>query len=290
MKRHTGLGAGSLDMLLDTMCNTFGGVCFIALLVAILSAMLPKETTPQEDAETDVARLVEDERLAQLQRRRDELKNAVRLQAELLETATNATDVITVTEAEFVSNLAKKDDAVRDLRAKLRAMEEEIARLATAADYNKTEAERLKKLAEELRKQIEKAETARRRTVRTPLERDQPGVRPVNLWIRNGCLFDMEDESQCRCRTEGYGESLQWHYTIIPGAGTRVTEGYLRGGDFASLSRRLGGMNYARIYVDSSSFSELCLLRDELVRRGFRYNWYLHDRDMIDFVVFRRAS
>ncbi len=41
MKRSI-LISQSLDMLLDTMCNTFGGICFIALLVALISASTPK--------------------------------------------------------------------------------------------------------------------------------------------------------------------------------------------------------------------------------------------------------
>ena len=50
MKRRTS-PSGSMDMLLDTMCNTFGGVCFIALMVAILSAVVPvgeKKDCPDE--------------------------------------------------------------------------------------------------------------------------------------------------------------------------------------------------------------------------------------------------
>ena len=287
MKRRVDLGAGSLDMLLDTMCNTFGGVCFIALLVAILSAMLPKDATPQEDAEPDVQKLVEDERLAQLQRRRDELKAAAQLQIDLLEAATNATDAITVSEAELVADLAKKDDVVRDLRTKLRAMEEEIARLSTATEYNKAEAERLKKLAEALRHQTEEAEKARRRMVRTPLERELSGVRPFDLWIWRGRIYNIRNPSECRCDEQGYGASKEWHYTVIPGAGTLLDATYLRSSDFDAIVRQLGGMTYARIYVDSEqgSFVSLCLLRDELIRRGLRYNWHVNDRATLDFVV-----
>ncbi len=43
---------GSLDLLLDTICNTFGGVLFISLLVVILLNMSSNEaaSTPPEEA------------------------------------------------------------------------------------------------------------------------------------------------------------------------------------------------------------------------------------------------
>jgi hypothetical protein len=272
-------------MLLDTMCNTFGGVCFIALLVAILSAMLPKPVPEGEDGEPDTARIVENERLAQLQRRRDELRAAEAIQRELLSASFEDGGNITATEAELAAELAEREDAIRDLKAKLLGMEEEIVRLATSTDYNKAEAERLRKLAERLREDIEQLQNAHCRTVRMPLEHELAGIRPVSWWLKGGRLFDIEDSTQCHCRPEGIGLFRKWHYTVIPGAGNRVTKAWVRGPALEAIARRLGGMQYARIFVDSASFGELCLLRDEFVRRGLRYNWHLIESDTLDLVV-----
>ena len=46
MKRRALAPADSLDLLLDTMCNTFGGIILIALLVALLA----RQTAPQTEA------------------------------------------------------------------------------------------------------------------------------------------------------------------------------------------------------------------------------------------------
>lgn len=283
MKRRAEMESGSLDMLLDTMCNTFGGVCFIALLVAILSVMLPKETSPENESDPDVERLVENERLARLQRRRDELERAFALQRDLLQ-AVETNGTVTVTEAELVSEFAAKDDAIRELRSKLEAMEEEIARLATSTEYNKDEAERLRKLAEELRSELEKAENARRRTVRTPLEREIPGIQSFDLWIRQGVVYVLDDPGQCHREVRGYGESLQHCYSVVPGRGSLVGTPYFGSPDFSSVVRKVGGMRYVRIFSDSESFDALCLLRDELLRRGLRYNWHVTDASELVFV------
>lgn len=44
MKRRALAPADSLDLLLDTMCNTFGGIILIALLVALLARQTPQQS------------------------------------------------------------------------------------------------------------------------------------------------------------------------------------------------------------------------------------------------------
>ena len=60
--------SGSLDMLLDTMCNTFGGVCFIALLVSVISISLPPDRAGDADAATSSS---QDPRIGQDSRRKE---------------------------------------------------------------------------------------------------------------------------------------------------------------------------------------------------------------------------
>ena len=50
MRRGATTGSGeSLELLLDTMCNAFGGVMFIAMLLGVLSQFA--EVTPPEGGE-----------------------------------------------------------------------------------------------------------------------------------------------------------------------------------------------------------------------------------------------
>lgn len=283
MSRSVVPESGSLDMLLDTMCNTFGGVCFIALLVAILSAMMPKKAAEESDNPPDVERMVENERLAAIVRRRDELKAALDIQEDLFrESETNVAEI--VTEGELVAGLSAKDAAVSALEAELKEMEDEIVRLATSTDYNKTESERLRKLADSLRKELEKAEYDRRRTVRTPLERELDGITPVDYWIRQEQIYIVRDASQCHCENSVYGEDVTADYTVIQGRGAHVDTTYFASTGFENAVRKIGGMQFARIFCDSSSFNALCLFRDELVKRGLRYNWYVFDGETLRFV------
>ena len=52
---------------------------------------------------------------------------------------------------------------------------------------------------------------------------------------------------------------------------------------WASLRRQTGAGSYVRIFVDTVSFDELCLLRDALISLGLMYNWHVWEDDVIPF-------
>lgn len=280
-RKNREIGAGSLDMLLDTMCNTFGGVCFIALLVAILSAMLPKDSGAPEE---DVRKLAEDERLSQAVRTRDELKVALETQREILsQYGTNG--LSTVTAADIAKSMKDKDAEAKKLAARRVELEEEIKKLATADQYNRKEYERLKKLEEELKRKIADFKDARKRVVRTPVEREDTRLRAVDFWIRDGRFRVLRDSSQVFCREEGLGERTLFYYTCRPGTGWLLSEGFLSSSEYAQTIRELSFQRFARIWVDTKSFTELCRFRDDLIRRGIPYNWYPTDEETMTFKV-----
>ena len=107
--RRRGPG-GSLDLLLDTICNTFGGVVFIAILVIIL---LQLTGSPQLEAPPTAP---EQEELIALESRRDDvtarlrsLREAAAQQAKLAEHIANPDDLV----------LAGQLDALRSRRDQL---------------------------------------------------------------------------------------------------------------------------------------------------------------------------
>jgi hypothetical protein len=79
MKRHTAaMNEDSLELLLDTICNTFGGIIFISLLVVILlstTSDLIVSTPPPRESQVDL--ISTDITRDQLTRELKELKRAV---------------------------------------------------------------------------------------------------------------------------------------------------------------------------------------------------------------------
>lgn len=281
MKRRTReVGAGSLDMLLDTMCNTFGGVCFIALLVAILSAMLPKDASDEEE---DVRRMAVDETVAELVRKRDEFREAVKLKEDLLHAyETNATDAISAADVAALSG--DKDAEEARLRKKLVELEEQIKTAATATEYNEKEHARLMKLSDELKRKLADFKDASRRTVRTPTERNLSGWGSFDVWIRHGDFFELHNPDQCSCEENGYGDEKTWDYRCIPGKGFKLDDAFLQSEQYRRIIGKIGGKTFVRIFADPESFPALCRLRDDLIRRGFNYNWRARDVDVLGFV------
>ena len=282
MKRRTReAGAGSLDMLLDTMCNTFGGVCFIALLVAILSAMLPKDAGSDE---ADVRKMAEDEAVAELMRTRDQLRVAVDLQRDLLLAyETNATDTITAADISALSG--DKDAEAAKLRRRILELEEQIKNAATATDYNEKEFARLMKLSDELKRKLADFKDARRRTVRTALERSRTGWHPIDVWLRNGKFHERLNSEQVSCVEKGFGADKEWHYQCIPGRGVLLDDRFLQSPLYRTFLDKIRGQTFVRIFSDKESFPALCRIRDDLVRRGYSYNWYHDESPILVFSV-----
>ena len=272
---------GSVDMLLDTMCNTFGGVCFIALMVAILSAMHPKGIDDSVDGEDEV-RMLFDREMAQLSRQRDELKSALEIQRSFL--ATNEEGKV-VSAASLVQDIASNSTAVARLKAQKVEFEDELAKIKTDTVYSKREAARLERLLKELEEELGKS-VGKQRSVRTPTEREISGLKCEDFWLRRGRLYLLKNAAQCKCKTEprSEGGKAHWTYTIIPGSGYRVDESFFRGLDWQGIKEGLGTQGFIRIYSDRESFPQLCELRDALIYYHKQYNWHVHETDALSFV------
>ena len=272
MKGRSEITTGSLDMLLDTLCNTFGGVCFIALMVAILSAMLPKETDDAQTEETAVSEqmLVDQEREMLLRRRAD-------LKAALSAFSIPDSEGKDLSPTDWARNLSSN----RTARAQLEAERIKLEKALSNAEYNKREVARLERLKAELEKQTREF-AGKVRRVRMPIERELPGLRPVNLWLRDGRLYLLDNNSQVRAReTQRDGERCRV-CSIIPGTGYRVDEDFMQGSVWQNLYGRIRGNVYARIYSDAKSFPQLCKLRDQFASSRKMYNWYpLEDTELV---------
>lgn len=274
MKDRCDLATGSLDMLLDTLCNTFGGVCFIALMVAILSAMLPKETPDAQPEEATVSEqmLVDQEREMLLRRRAD-------LKAAIAAFSLSDSEGRNLSTAELVGNLSSNKAEIAQMQTERVKLEKELS----VAEYNRREVARLERLKAELEKQARDF-TGRVRKVRLPVERELPGLRTVDIWLRDGSLYLLDNKNQVMVREMRRGGKQCSSYSIISGSGYRVDEDFMQGGVWRSIYDRIRGNAYARIYSDAKSFPQLCRIRDRLASSRKMYNWYPSQETELVFV------
>ncbi|MEO8166385.1 MAG: hypothetical protein ABI619_13420, partial [Betaproteobacteria bacterium] len=68
MRRRTNTDDSSLELLLDTICNTFGGILFISMLVVILLNMTSEAVEDSPPSPKTQLELLEAERKKRQQR------------------------------------------------------------------------------------------------------------------------------------------------------------------------------------------------------------------------------
>ena len=275
---------GSMDMLLDTMCNTFGGVCFIALMVAVISASIPKvghDMAQRQVSEDQVAA----KESARLLNRRDMLKSAIEIHSSFVDNA--ATGVVLKADLlKTTSDVAANEEQIRRYEKKRIEYLDELAKLKTRTAYSRREASRLARLLRELEEKVGRPLFDRHRVVRTPRERELQGRKMIDVWLHQRRLYMMNDNRNIKNTETGVEDGKhKWDCQLIKGHGVLLNDDFfLHGKIWPKLQRQFDEMTYVRVFVDTVSFDELCLFRDALISRNSMYNWIVNEEDVIHFI------
>lgn len=275
---------GSMDMLLDTMCNTFGGVCFIALMVAVLSASIPKVGRDTATRQVSEEQVVAKESV-RLQNRRDMLKSAIEIHSSFVDNAVTGvvlkSDLLKIT-----SDISANDVQIRLYEKKRIEYLDELAKLKTRTVYSRREASRLARLLRELEEKVGRPLFDRHRVVRTPRERELQGLKMIDVWLHQRRLYMMNDSRNIKNTERGVEDGKhKWVCQLIKGRGVLLNEDFfLHGKIWPKLQRQFDETTYVRIFVDTVSFDELCLFRDALISRNSLYNWIVNEEAVIHFI------
>lgn len=268
MRRKPSADAGSLDLLLDTICNAFGGIVFIALLLAIVTQQVGYD---QEGAYQDGTlpptvlrlrseiRIVEEEisRLKELVD--DEIRPPEKEQTE--------------SEREYhrliVETRLLKERNERRIREVTR-LEEEI----TKTNQELQALDRvLAKVKGELQNQAKDKTVVKRLPVSTPVPRN---MGQFWMFVQKGRLhlvdsFDPETRfhQDVIILEETHSGTL---VTVRNQKGQRIQPGFDRQESmFAFLQRTSPKRHVVQVMVDKLSFEEFNLLKKVLISRGYRY-------------------
>lgn len=276
---------GSLDMLLDTLCNTFGGIILIALLLAL---SVNKKSVELYD------KLVKtDDNKSELIREREQLKNSLLdLQDEQIEVLEDLEDEADRMREEIKDNKDDLDDLSSDASAaetlakrekeKLEdlkelelnkeeerlSLEEEVARLETILEHQE--------LSQELKKKPY-------RKVSLPQQKDTK-KKPLPVIVAHGKMFPMVRFGIGKVTKNEDG--LTWNQTpdnrfqieVDPDKGVdpmneQILEQFLSSVRNAPRSVRQSFFLNLFVFSDSESFGVFNKIRDEAVLRDLDYNW-----------------
>ena len=279
MSRRQSEKADSLEMLLDTMCNAFGGLILIAILIAILA----RPQTP-DGADPDVE-LVKVEIEAKTPTAEDLKAEEEGLQAQADKVDPSVKDLVEQ-EKQVRLEIAAKTNTLRNLAATPEELEKVRNKLDAQKKNNQDKAGDIADANKELeaaRAKIQHAFKGEPVTVRAPRSRGTK-KKPVYLVIRDGKFWASDlfkngkavyNEIAFDIRRDRSGQPVS--QTLKP------TSGLLVGKSKAAIQRSKiwfyfsNGFPkqsyYAYVWVTKNSFTEFRFLKELLVSNGIEYNW-----------------
>jgi hypothetical protein len=281
MKRRTSPEFDSLELLLDTICNTFGGILFLAVLVIILvhraGDSLDREATAQSDLPV-ASTLPRD-----LEQRKAELQSLERAFQEYRTTLAGLEAEQAATQARRVLNLRHEVADVTSRRVeylqRIANLNEEISESEQQRQSISSGLALARKDAQSLKEQLASERRNRTRTVNLPMLR-QTAKREFPLILRFGHLyFPFAAETGLATRKSNLDDFVILddigpviRVTPKPYAGLPVND---RDQLLDLLRRRINSLDNGSVYLGigvwEDSFDQFQLLKEVIVKLGYEY-------------------
>ena len=276
---------GSLDMLLDTLCNTFGGIILIALLLALSvnkkSVELYDKLVKTDDNQSDLIREREQLRNSLIDLKDENIEiledledDAYSKREEIEEIKDNLDDLnsdssslekLAQLEKEKLQDMLDVESTIEEERL---TMEEELSRLEAIFEH------------QELSKELKKKPY---RKVSLPQQKDTR-KKPLPVIVAHGKMYPMISINIGS--VEKNEEGLLWNQTpddrfqvkVDPEKGVDpmnddALDLFLSSVRDASRSVRQDFFLNLFVYSDSENFAIFNKIRDEAVLRKLDYNW-----------------
>ena len=294
---HAG-GQDSLELLLDTLCNVFGGIILIACLLAMLSRPQP-ETRPVAEASDQESGIVLEKKIEQARAELDGLqKRRAELQREddpSLKPLMQELQALKRTAEERRQKIAEQDElAAKKAEQLMRDASTEIARLRSEVQeaeqklgvVNKeTEAARqrheaLKKQLADLQLELESVKDLKVEKLRFPRERQSEKL-PAPVIVRHGQVFPLYDAEGRPAPGVTHARSADGNSTAVPlaGMGMMPVRDAKRLREF--LPKLVRGGRYLTIYVYPDSFATMRELKKLIFELGLEYGLEICDEHRV---------
>jgi hypothetical protein len=284
----------SLDLLLDTITNTFGGVLFLAILVSLMLRHVGKATveSPVADPMTEAEQIRAETRVSELRRKitamQQELGSLpdvdrdVAILREELERLAAETDRLVAFEMEAISEIAEAQRHVADLRVKLtkvvkdsEEVDSKIEATKEMLEAEQAEAIKLARAAIEMERRLERSseEIEMQKPVVTETSRSQ-----VGLYLRFGRLYMMHQWSDGLIRQGPNPEHFfiedDGEYLVAkprPAAGVDAKSPEMAGTMLRWLRPFRASDWVVAVVTYDDSFLEFQQVKAALVRAGYKY-------------------
>lgn len=287
-QRTTADSTESLELLLDTICNTFGAVIFISMLVAILVSQSSRHQAPDapiEDPEVVSAAVQDEIRVAQEKlrilsgqlRQQEVVKNRFATEQSLM----LAGKVKQQTE-QRIRFMQEKSEAVKEITDSSSSsailqnkLLQQQAAFAAAASQNQRLQEELQKLKDLA------ARTARipqvRRTTKQSVAFALDDGRLIRMTTPDGTV----DTNDCELLNRDGGRVVR----PLHGQGLAVSSSATS----QQIAKRFAGIQsdgqFVILFVARDSFAEFIAVKDQLVEIGIEYDVRIFPGDEIEVQI-----
>ena len=274
----------SMDLLLDTICNTFGGVLFIALLVVMLVQTSPaaRDQNSQPAAPGETERLVRE-----LEAVTDEL---ARLKAARSGQLRTLASLAPAEVRQLLEDRRKREEVLESLNGVKAGLESLVSNVAeglssarAAAESAKVDLRQAESEVDRLEKELAAAKAAKVKELRTPVAMPPAGRQEIQFVIQYGLLYiwHQYDSSWNRrgLNTEDFlvikstSEGLET--TPRPTRGIAIADSPQSRAELARMLRRFDRIrHYLAFVVRPDSYDDFEIARDVAIELGFEYRLY----------------
>jgi len=279
---------GSMDLLLDTMCNTFGGVVFIALTLSLAFLFSQSRTSPAEDIEKIKQELIKQQQeFLVLQAKRngltEKLSSVKDLSSKFAPAKSGLPEIVTRLEQEHkeIRREAEIQNIVQtDLQRKISKTENENKQIRSAIREKKQKiAEDTQRLTEDNRKLSFIVDELNEKLRQTPVTKfhfahnERTSKAPYVLVVKNDRVYRLgadylNSSSEVKVKRDGNTLLLTLQGgTFLPSIGPADLRSLLK--DFNKSS------GFLWVLVHPDSFDSFVVFRRLLRNADFPVFWYI---------------
>lgn len=275
MPRKKNEQSDSLEMLLDTMCNAFGGL----ILIAIMIALLAKPPTPKGgDPKAEIIKIkikVNEPHLSDLTEELDVL-------AKMAQTIDPAVTNLVVQKNDLTVKVATAKNTMGNLATtpeEKKELEQKVSAQQTENDQKNKDFVEAQQQMVKVQASLNQASKGEPVTVRAPKARGTKKI-PAFVIIKEGKIWVAERfvNGRKELNTNNFRrekEGLKTFFTPVPGKGINV----LANGKVSSvLSNYLNSVPRDKYYLDvivqKDSFAQFRVFKETFLKRDISYNWW----------------
>ena len=277
-RRYAG-GDDSSEMLLDTVCNVFGAVILMTILVVIHTQTSVARIPPSaESVEQTIAIRKLRFRIDQLNRELASLADYEQLlRDEYDRNVTPTTDLVMQRRVEFVEALADVQDRITQARAGLgEQTQQRTQHEQDTDDVAEETAEVEQAIAEWVRRLADRQREVRPIASRLPVSHQSPAGEQLAYVIAGDRAYLMDDAAHCRREFIDY---VRMRIEPIDGAGWAIEAGGSNQQFLQSLATGRPETHYVTFFtgIGDQSFEAVRVLRELAANRGFDFGYALYD-------------